>query len=149
MPVVNCKLADGVYIPYPNLVNIYDCVIGENTFIGPFCEIQSGVIIGKDCRIQSHSFLCTGVSIGNRVFVGHGVKTCNDKHPKIKNPSWKLETTFIDDDVSIGSNSTILPVRIGRYAEIGAGSVVTSDVSEYSVVAGNPARLLYRKIENA
>lgn len=131
-----------------NFVNLYGCTIGDDTKIGAFVEIQRGAIIGRRCKISSHTFICEGVHIGDDVFVGHGVMFINDRRPVSTTPEgkpvtdeWKLEETWIEDRVSIGSNATILcGVRIGREALIGAGAVVTSDVSPGAVVAGVPAR---------
>lgn len=128
-------------------VNLYDCTLGENVFVGPFVEIQRGVKVGKDTRIQSHSFVCELVTIGERCFVGHGVMFINDTFSKGKPARgdaklWK-ETT-IGNDVSIGSNATILPVHICDRVVIGAGAVVTKDIAESGVYVGNPAVLLKR-----
>ena len=114
--------------------------MGENCIVGPFVEIQKGVKIGNNCKIESHTFICEGVTIGNNVFIGHGVIFVNDKHPVITKSDWKLETTIIEDGVSIGSNATILPVTLGRGCVIGAGAVVVKDVLQFSKVAGNPAK---------
>ncbi len=124
-------------------VNIYQCKIGDECFIGPFVEIQKGVEIGSRTRIQSHSFVCELVIIGADCFIGHGVMFINDK---FKNGSpaggdsslW--ENTGIGDHVSIGSNATILPVNICDYTVIGAGAVVTKDIIEPGIYAGNPAK---------
>ncbi|MEM0133932.1 MAG: acyltransferase [Thermoplasmatales archaeon] len=122
-------------------VNIYECTIGDNSFIGPFVEIQRGVKIGKNVRIQSHSFLCTGVTVEDNVFIGHGVMFVNDLYPpRYEESLWKQ--TVIKKNSSIGNNSTILPVEIGEYAIVGAGSTVTRDVPPGAIVAGNPARIL-------
>lgn len=126
-------------------VNIYGCRIGTNSFVGPFCEIQSGVVIGENCRVQSHSFICTLVTIGNDCFVGHGVMFINDVFstgaPAGGDQS-KWEKTVIGNHVSIGSNATILPVTICDNVVIGAGAVVTKDISVAGIYAGNPARLI-------
>lgn len=126
-------------------VNIYGCSIGDNTFVGPFVEIQKGVIVGYDCKIQSHTFICELVTIGNNCFVGHGVMFINDLFqgggPAMGNRSlWK--STRIGNRVSIGSNATILPVDICDNVVIGAGAVVTKHISSPGVYAGNPARLI-------
>ena len=126
-------------------VNLYECVIGDNTFIGPFVEIQKGVRIGKNCKVQSHSFICELVDIGDNCFISHGAMFINDKfssgHPAggVRN-LWK--STTIGNNVSIGTNATILPVKIGNNVVIGAGSVVTKDILKPGVYAGNPARKL-------
>ncbi len=126
-------------------VNLYECSFGDDCFIGPFCEIQSDVTIGNRVRIQSHTFICSGVSIGDDCFIAHGVMFINDLFreggPSRAPSDWKR--TVIGRHVSIGSNATILPVRIGDDIVIGAGSVVTHDLSEPGVYAGNPARLLH------
>jgi len=132
--IKNCKIHKSVKIPHPDLVNLYGCEIGAGSFIGPFVEITRGVIIGKNCRIQSHSFICGGVILGNDVFIGHGVMFTNDKHPKANNKDWVMEKTLIGNGSSIGSNSTILPVRIGKNVLIGAGTVVTKDVKDNTIV---------------
>ncbi len=126
-------------------VNIYDCRVGAETFIGPFVEIQKDVIIGARCKIQSHSFICEMVTIGNDCFIGHGVMFINDIFsaggPARGNKDlWK--STQIGNDVSIGSNATILPVNICDNAVIGAGAVVTKDITKPGVYAGNPAKFL-------
>lgn len=125
-----------------NPVNLYGCTIGDNSFVGPFTEIQQGVKIGKRCRIQSHTFICEGVTIGDDTFVGHGVMFINDKfedgYPASGDRGkWKL--TNIGHHVSIGSNATILPVTICDLVVIGAGSVVTKNITEPGKYAGNPA----------
>lgn len=124
-------------------VNLYGCEIGSNSFIGPFVEIQSGVRIGNNCKVQSHSFICEMVSIGDDVVVAHGVVFINDLfkegHPANGNKSlWK--STKIGNNVYIGSNATILPVVICDNVVIGAGSVVTRDILETGIYAGNPAK---------
>ncbi len=125
--------------------NLYGCAIGDGTFIGPFVEIQKDVRIGKRCRIQSHSFLCELVTIGDDTVVAHGVMFINDLFAtggpaRGDQTLWKRTT--IGNHVSIGSNATILPVTIGDNVVIGAGSVVTHDIAEPGIYAGNPARKL-------
>ena len=126
-------------------VNLYGCTIGEGSTIGPFVEIQKGAVVGKDCRIQSHSFICELVSIGDRCFIGHGVKFINDTFrsggPAKGNRELWGETR-VGNDVSIGSNATILPVDICDRAVIGAGAVVTRNIERPGIYAGNPAQLL-------
>ena len=124
-------------------VNLYGCNIGSNSFIGPFVEIQKDVIIGENTKIQSHTFICELVTIGNDCFIGHGVMFINDLFsdggPAGGDKSkWKITT--IGNKVSIGSNATILPVSICDNVVIGAGAVVTKDISESGVYAGNPAK---------
>jgi acetyltransferase-like isoleucine patch superfamily enzyme len=124
-------------------VNLYECRIGENCFIGPFVEIQKGVVIGARTKIQSHAFICELVEIGSDCFISHGAMFINDTFatggPAGGNVElWKR--TIIGDKVSIGTNATILPVSIASGSVIGAGSVVTKDIVESGVYAGNPAR---------
>ena len=126
-------------------VNLYGCVIGDGSFVGPFVEIQNGVSIGKRCRIQSHAFICEFVSIGDDCFISHGSMFINDVFA-IGGPAqgrrdlWR--STKIGNRVSIGTNATILPVTIGDQVVIGAGAVVTRDITQPGIYAGNPARLL-------
>ena len=124
-------------------VNLYECIIGDNSFIGPFTEIQTAVNIGSNCRIQSHSFICELVTIGDNCFIGHGVMFINDKMedggPAGGDKS-KWKQTVIGKNVSIGSNATILPVTICNDVVIGAGSVVTKHITEPGTYAGNPAK---------
>jgi acetyltransferase-like isoleucine patch superfamily enzyme len=127
--------------------NLYGCTIGDDCFVGPFVEIQRDVSIGSRCKIQSHAFICELVTIGSDCFVGHGVMFVNDLFatggPARGNKAlWKA--TQIGSRVSIGSNATILPVRICDDVVIGAGAVVTNDIAEPGIYAGNPARLLRR-----
>jgi acetyltransferase-like isoleucine patch superfamily enzyme len=126
-------------------VNLYGCVLGDDVFVGPFVEIQRGAMIKARTKIQSHSFICDKVSIGNDCFIGHGVMFINDEF-KIGRPAGgdetKWKSTNIGDNVSIGSNATILPVNICDNVVIGAGSVVTKDIIESGIYAGNPAKKL-------
>lgn len=139
-------LGRGVRIFDTNLVNIFGCEIGDESFVGPFVEITRGVKIGKNCIIESHSFLCTGVTLEDEVFIGHGVVFANDLYPR---PGQKVEffLSLVKQGASIGSNATIVGATIGRYAVIGAGSVVTCNVEDFSIYAGNPARKL-KQYEN-
>jgi acetyltransferase-like isoleucine patch superfamily enzyme len=125
-------------------VNLYGCAVGDNTFIGPFVEIQKDVIIGRRCKIQSHSFICELVNIGDDCFISHGVKFINDLFedggPADGDKS-KWRKTCIGNNVSIGTNATILPVSICSNTVIGAGAVVTRDINVAGVYIGNPARL--------
>ena len=142
--LVDVKLGVNITIIEPS--NLYGCTIGDDSFIGPFVEIQSATHIGKDCRIQSHSFICSLVKIGDHCFIGHGVTFTNDLF-KEGIPSQNVKDwlpTIIEEQVSIGSGSTILPVHIVAGCVIGAGSLVTKDLTVKGVYAGNPARLLRR-----
>ena len=123
--------------------NLYECKLDDNVFIGPFCEIQKGVSIGRNTKVQSHSFICELVTIGSDCFIGHGVMFINDQFssggPAQGNKElWK--ETVIENNVSIGSNVTLLPVKISANVVIGAGSVVTKDINEPGVYCGNPAK---------
>jgi len=141
MPIKNVKLGKNVIIPYPDLVNLYGCEIADNCFIGPFVEIQRDVKVGEKTRIQSHTFICSKVTIGREVFIGHGVMFVNDKHPVHTNPEdW--EETIVENKVIMGNNATILPCKIGKNALVGAGAVVTKDVPPNKIVAGNPAKII-------
>lgn len=142
--VRNVTCGDNVIVYEP--ANLYDCVLGNGVFVGPFVEIQGNTRIGDDCKIQSHTFICEYVTIGQRCFVGHGVMFANDMFregkPNADRDSWGHIT--VGNDVSIGSGATILAVSICDGAVIGAGSVVTKSIVEKGVYAGNPARLLRR-----
>ena len=124
--------------------NLYECELGDNVFVGPFVEITNGVKIGDRTRISSHSFICNLVNIGKDCFIGHGVMFTNDlfKTGEIIRDEKFFFSTNIADNVIIGSNSTILPVKICSGAVIGAGSVVTKDINLKGTYAGNPAKLL-------
>ena len=147
MPILtSCKLGDSVKIYHPDLVNIYGCIIGDDTHIGPFVEIQKNVVVGKKCKISSHSFICEGVEIEDEVFVGHGVVFINDKYPTSTNEDgkmrtdedWQLENTLVKEGASIGSNATIMGgITIGKNSLIGAGAVITKDVPDFKIVVGN------------
>lgn len=126
-------------------VNLYECTIGADSFIGPFTEIQKGVTIGENTRIQSHTFICELVTIGHDCFIGHGVMFINDLFAEGKPAGGDKSlwvATAIGNHVSIGSNATILPVTICDHAVIGAGAVVTKDILRAGTYAGNPARLI-------
>jgi len=147
----NVVLGNGVQIFHPDLVNLYGCVIGDETKIGTYVEIQKGAHIGNRCKISSHSFVCEGVTIEDGVFIGHGVMFTNDAYPRAVNEDgslqedddWQVIETRVKKRASIGSGATILPgITIGEAAMIGAGSVVTKDVPDHAIVAGNPARIL-------
>ena len=139
--IKNVKFGKNVKVVNP--VNLYGCSIQDSSFIGPFVEVQKNVQIGKRCKIQSHSFICEFVKIGNDCFIGHGVVFINDKFknggPAVGDKSlW--QKTNIGNNVSIGSNSTILPVNICDNVVIGAGSVVTKNISMSGTYVGNPAK---------
>jgi acetyltransferase-like isoleucine patch superfamily enzyme len=141
--IVNVNFGEDVTVVNP--VNLYGCVIGSKAFIGPFVEIQKDVTIGTGTKVQSHSFICEMVEIGKNCFVGHGVMFINDLFSKggpARGEKSLWRQTKIGDNVSIGSNATILPVEVCDNVVIGAGSVVTKDIKESGVYAGNPARLL-------
>lgn len=124
-------------------VNIYGCSVGNDTFIGPFVEIQKTVVIGKRCKIQSHTFICELVTIGDDCFIGHGVMFINDLFKNggpARGDKSLWSNTVVGSNVSIGSNATILPVNICNDVVIGAGTVVAKNILEPGVYVGNPAR---------
>jgi UDP-2-acetamido-3-amino-2,3-dideoxy-glucuronate N-acetyltransferase len=132
-------------------VNLYGCTVGDETRIGAFVEVTRGAVIGARCKISSHTFICGGVTIGDEVFVGHGVMFTNDRYPRATNEDgspqteadWTLLETVVHRRASIGSGAVILPgLIIGEGAIVGAGSVVTRDVPAYATVAGNPAKIV-------
>jgi acetyltransferase-like isoleucine patch superfamily enzyme len=144
-------LGTNVKIFHPDLVNLYSCVIGNDTKIGTFVEIQKNVTVGNRCKVSSHSFLCEGVIIEDEVCIGHGVMFTNDLYPRATNEDGSLKTdddwdvvkTLVKQRASIGSNATILPgVTIGKQAVVGAGAVVTRNVPDYAIVVGVPARIV-------
>ena len=141
--IVDVNFGTNVTVIQP--VNMYGCQVGNDSFVGPFCEIQKSVSIGRSCRIQSHTFICELVEIGDNCFIGHGVMFVNDLFedggPASGDRS-KWRHTKIGNRVSIGSNATILPVRIADDVVVGAGAVVTKDLPVAGVYAGNPARCL-------
>lgn len=153
MPIEKAKLGQGGKIWYPDLVNLYDCQIGEGTVIGPFVEIQKGVVIGQNCTISSHTHICEGVTIEDEVFIGHDVKFINEKHPKANRGDWTLppeNAILVKRGAVIGTGAIIMPgVTIGAEAEVGAGALILDDVEDYSVVVTRTiTRELYRKDYN-
>ena len=143
--IVDVSFGERVTIVEP--VNLYGCTIGDDCFIGPFVEIQRGVTIGKRCRIQSHAFVCELVDIGDDCFISHGAMFINDVFSiggpaKGRRDLWR--STKIGNGVGVGTNATILPVSICDQVVIGAGAVVTKDIMEPGIYAGNPARLRRR-----
>jgi len=139
--IVNVKFGNNVKVIKP--VNLYECEIGDNCFIGPFVEIQKNVIIGNNCKIQSHSFICELVNIGHDCFISHGAMFINDKFQKSGPAGGDKKywyPTNIGNNVSIGTNATILPISICDNVIIGAGSVVVKNIEESGIYVGNPAR---------
>ena len=141
--IIDAEFGQNVKIMEP--VNIYGCKIGNNCFIGPFTEIQKDVVIGNSVKIQSHSFICELVTIGDNCFIGHGVMFINDLFSSggpAGGDRSKWKSTQIGNNVSIGSNATILPVNVCDNTVIGAGAVVTKDITKPGVYAGNPAKFI-------
>ncbi|MHA1338903.1 MAG: acyltransferase [Promethearchaeota archaeon] len=141
--IKNCKIGKNTKIW--NFVNLYGCEIGDNCTIGSYVEIQNNVKIGNNVVISSHSFICSLVTIEDDVFIGHGVVTINDLFPPSKRRTrstkeWK--PTLIKKGAVIGSNATLFPVVIGKNSIVAAGSVVTKDVPDNCIVAGNPAKII-------
>jgi acetyltransferase-like isoleucine patch superfamily enzyme len=157
MPIADSvKLGANVIIHHRDLVNLYGCMVGDDSRIGAFVEIQKNATVGARCKISSHTFICEGVHIEDEVFIGHGVMFTNDRRPRAANSDgspqseadWSVEETYIRKGASIGSNATIISgVTVGERALVGAGAVVTKDVPPGAVVAGVPARIV--EIEGA
>ena len=146
--ISDVEFGEGVVVQA--FTNLYGCRLGDESRIGPFVEIQAEAVVGARCKIQSHAFICTGVELGDGVFVGHGVMFINDKSPRATGAGgelateedWELQRTVVADGASIGSGATILGgLRIGARALVGAGAVVTRDVPDDATVAGTPAKL--------
>lgn len=146
----NAIFGEGVDVPHPHLVNIYNCVIGEYSQVSPFVEIGGGCIIGRYCRIRPHVTLGGHLVLEDYVFLGNGVQHCNDVYPmaytRRNNPTFRK--SIIKHHSSIGVNATIMPgVTVGPYATVGAGTLINKDIPPYSIAIGNPARVI-RKFRN-
>lgn len=153
-----CRIAPdvklGQNVKYYAFVNLYGCTVGDNSRIGTFVEIQKNAHIGKNVKVSSHTFICEGVVIEDDVFIGHNVSFINDKYPRATanghpqtEDDWQVVSTRVKRGASIGTSATILcGVTIGENAIVGAGSVVTHDVPDNAVVAGNPARAMRKAV---
>ncbi|MEN8134264.1 MAG: acyltransferase [Thermodesulfobacteriota bacterium] len=157
MQIISSDVRLGHDVKISEFVNLYGCVVGDKTKIGPFVEIQKGARIGASCKISSHTFICEGVAIEDRVCVGHSVTFINDKYPRATTrdgqlqteADWVCETIQVQQGASIGSGAVLLGgITIGENAIVGAGSVVTKDVPKNTIVAGNPARILQQAKDN-
>jgi len=147
--IVDTTFGENVKVVQP--ANLYGCTIGDHSFIGPFVEIQRGAVIGRRCRVQSHAFICDLVTIGDDCFISHGAKFTNDLFATggpARGDRTLYRSTKLGNHVTIGTNATILPVTICDHVVVGAGAVVTRDITEPGIYAGNPARLL-RKVKVA
>lgn len=146
--VIGTDVVIGENVRISNFCNIYECELGKDVVIGSFVELQRGCRIGDRTHISSHTFVCSLVEIGIDCFVGHSVNFTNDTFEggRVHYDSDDWKKTVVESNVIIGSNSTILPVRLGHHCVIGAGAVVTKDVPPYTIVVGNPARKLNTKL---
>ena len=147
--ISECRFGKGATVQ--SFTNLYGATIGAESRIGPFVEIQAGAVVGSRCKLQSHTFVCSGVTIADEVFIGHGVTFVNDATPRATNrdgslqgeADWTLAEVHVQRGATIGSGATILGgVIVGERALVGAGAVVTSDVPPGATVVGNPARVL-------
>lgn len=141
--IVNVEFGENVKVVQP--ANLYGCFIGDDCFIGPFVEIQSGARIGKRCRVQSHAFICDLVTIGDDCFISHGAKFVNDMFHvggPARGDRSLYKDTVLGNNVTIGTNATVLTVSICDQVVVGAGSVVTKDITKSGIYAGNPAKLI-------
>lgn len=150
MIAADVRLGKNVKVHHPELVNLYGCVIGDDSRIASFVEIGKGVSIGKNCKIEAFAFIPEGVTVEDNVFIGPHACFINDRHPRASSNAgplgesdWKLERTLVRDGASIGANATIMcGVIIGHNSLVGAGSVVTRNVADGTTVMGNPARII-------
>jgi acetyltransferase-like isoleucine patch superfamily enzyme len=146
--VFTCQIRDvslGANVTVVEPANLYECTIGDDCFIGPFVEIQKGVVVGSRTRVQSHTFICEMVTLGDDCFIGHGVMFINDLFSEGGPARGRMDLwkpTRIGNHVAIGSNATILPCTVCDRVVIGAGAVVTKDITQPGFYAGNPARFL-------
>jgi len=154
-----CRIAPDVKlgrnVTYHAFINLYGCSVGDNSRIGTFVEIQKNARIGRNVKVSSHTFICEGVVIEDDVFIGHNVSFINDKYPRATDgngkpqseANWAVVPTLVKRGASIGTSATILcGVTIGENAIVGAGSVVTHDVPDGAIVAGNPARTIRKAV---
>jgi UDP-2-acetamido-3-amino-2,3-dideoxy-glucuronate N-acetyltransferase len=129
---------------YPPTLVVEGAQLGTDVVIGAFCFVASGAVVGAGTRIQSHTSVWDGVVLGDDVFVGPGAQFTNMHSARAgfrRAPDWDI--TIVEDGATLGANATLVaPVRVGKYAVIGAGAVVTHDVPAHAVVVGNPARVV-------